>query len=107
MAIINNSASDTYGYGRDNQDSAISNVATANLVEQYSISGSKNVQNKSFRPGEILSYYITATNTGTDSLYNVTFTDDLGGVGGLLTYVDDISICKLKWCYFADNSSFS
>ena len=78
------------------------------MVEQYSISGSKNVQNKSFRPGEILFCYITATNTGTDSLYNVTFTDDLGGVGGLLTYVDgSISICKLKWCYFADNSSFS
>ena len=78
MATINNSASATYGYGRDSQDSAVSNVVTANLLEEFSLSGSKNVQNPSFRPGEILSYYITATNTGTDSLYNLTFVDDLG-----------------------------
>ena len=88
MATINNSASATYGYGRDNQDSAVSNVATANLLEQFSLSGTKNVQNPSFRPGEILSYYITATNTGTDSLYNLTITDNLGGVGTPLTIVD-------------------
>ena len=56
MATINNSASATYGYGRTGQDSAVSNVATANLIEQYSLSGSKNVQNTSFRAGEILSY---------------------------------------------------
>ena len=47
MAQINNSASAIYGYGRDRQDSAISNVATANLIEQYALSGSKIVQ-KSF-----------------------------------------------------------
>ena len=88
MAIINNSASATYGYGRDNQDTAVSNIATANLLEQYSLSGSKNIQNPSFRPGEVLSYYITATNTGTDSLYNLTFTDDLGGTGTPLSFID-------------------
>lgn len=88
MATINNSASATYGYGRDIQDSAVSNVATANLIEQFSLSGVKRVQNTSFRPGEILSYYITATNTGTDSLYNLTIVDDLGGAGTPLTFVD-------------------
>lgn len=88
MAIINNSASATYGYGRDSQDTAVSNVATANLLEQFSFSGTKNVQNSSFRPGEIVSYYISATNTGTDSLYNLTFTDDLGGTGTPLSYID-------------------
>lgn len=88
MATINNSASATYGYGRDNQDSAVSNVATANLIEQFSLSGTKRVQNASFRPGEILSYYITATNTGTDSLYNLTIVDDLGGTGTPLSFVD-------------------
>ena len=88
LAIINNSASATYGYGRSGQDSAVSNVATANLLEPYSLTGSKNVQNSAFRPGDILSYYITATNTGTDSLYNLTFTDNLGGVGSPLTFVD-------------------
>lgn len=88
MAIINNSASATYGYGRDSQDTAVSNVATANLLEQFSLTGSKNVQNTSFRPGEIVSYYISATNTGTDNLYNLTFTDNLGGAGNLLTFIE-------------------
>lgn len=88
MAIINNSASATYGYGRDSQDTAVSNVATANLLEQFSLTGSKNVQNSSFRPGEIVSYYISATNTGTDNLYNLTFTDDLGGTDAPLVFVD-------------------
>lgn len=87
MAIINNSASATYGYGRDSQDTAVSNIATANLLEQFSLSGTKNVQNSSFRPGEIISYYISATNNGTDSLYNLTFTDDLGGTGTPLSYI--------------------
>ena len=85
---INNSASATYGYGREGSDSAISNVATANLLEQYSLTGTKNIQNTSFRPGEILSYYITATNTGTDSLFNLTFTDDLGGQLLPLSFID-------------------
>ena len=88
LATINNSASATYGYGRNNQDSAVSNVVTANLLEEFSLSGTKNVQNTSFRPGEILSYYITVTNTGTDSLYNVTISDNLGGTGTPLTFVD-------------------
>ena len=88
MATINNSASAVYGYGRDNQDTAVSNVATANLLEQFSLSGVKNVQNPSFRPGEVLSYYITATNTGTDNLYNLTFSDDLSGAGNQLTFID-------------------
>ena len=85
---INNSASATYGYGRDGSDSATSNVATANLLEQFAMTGSKNIQNPSFRPGEILSYFVTATNTGTDSLFNLTFTDDLGGAGSPLSFVD-------------------
>lgn len=85
---INNSASATYGYGREGSDSATSNVATANLLEQFAIVASKNIQNQSFRPGEILSYYITATNTGTDSLFNLTITDDLGGSESLLSFVD-------------------
>ena len=93
---INNSASATYGYGREGSDSAISNVAVANLLEQFSLAGSKNVQNTSFRPGEILSYYITSTNTGTDSLYNLTFTDDLGGTSTPLTFVDSSAYLSLN-----------
>lgn len=93
---INNSASATYGYGRDGSDSAVSNVAVANLLEQYAIDASKNVQNTYFRPGEILSYYISATNTGTDSLYNLTFTDDLGGAGTPLSFVDSSAYLNLN-----------
>lgn len=85
---INNSASATYGYGREGSDSATSNVVVANLLEQFAMTGSKNLQNSSFRPGEILSYYITAENTGTDSLFKLTFTDDLGGAGAPLSYID-------------------
>lgn len=85
---INNSASATYGYGRDGSDSATSNVVIANLLDQFSMTAVKNVQNSGFRPGEILSYYITVTNTGTDSLFNLTISDDLGGVGNPLTFVD-------------------
>lgn len=85
---ISNVASATYGYGRDGQDSATSNVAVANLLDQFSVVGSKNIQNPNFRPGEILSYYITATNTGTDSLFNLTFSDDLGGTGTPLSFID-------------------
>lgn len=85
---INNTASATYGYGRDGQDSATSNVAVTNLLDQFSMTGEKNVQNTTFRPGEILSYFITATNTGTDSLFNLTIVDDLGGATNPLTFVD-------------------
>ena len=85
---ISNTASATYGYGRDGQDSATSNVAVANLLDQYSATGIKEIQNPNFRPGEILSYYISTTNTGTDSLFNLTITDDLGGAGTPLSFVD-------------------
>lgn len=39
---INSVASATYGYGRDSQASAVSNVATTNLVEEFAIFGAKN-----------------------------------------------------------------
>ena len=96
MAQINNSASATYGYGRDRQDSAISNVATANLIEQYALSGSKIVQNTYFRPGEILSYYISTTNTGTDPLYNLSINDALGDNDTILSYVDGSAYLTLN-----------
>jgi len=87
MPIINNSASATYNYGEDQSSSATSNVATANLLDTYSITGEKGVLSGTFRPGENETYYIQVTNSGTSSLYDVTVSDDLGGATNPLTYV--------------------
>ena len=55
---INNVASATYGYGRDSRASAVSNIATTNLIEDYAISGTKTPLNEEFRPGENITYQI-------------------------------------------------
>ena len=86
--IINNSASATYGYGETRSGSAQSNIATASLLDEFSIVGTKGVLNTSYRPGENLTYYVQVENNGTSSLYNVTVSDDLGGAGNPLTYVE-------------------
>ncbi len=93
---INNSATATYGYGRTGSDTAVSNIAVANLLEQFAMTGTKSVQNPNFRPGEILSYYITATNNGTDSLFNLTITDNLGGADTPLTFIDGSAYLSLN-----------
>lgn len=86
--IINNSASATFGYGDQRIGSAVSNVASASLLDEFSISGNKGVLNTTYRPGENLTYYIQVENTGTNALYNVTVSDDLGGATNPLTYVE-------------------
>ena len=78
---INNVASAIYGYGRDSSGSAVSNIATTNLIEDYAISGVKTPLKTEFRPGENVTYQIYVRNDGTLPLYNVTISDDLGGVG--------------------------
>ena len=84
---INNVASATYGYGRDSQGSAVSNIATTNLIEDYAIFGSKTVLKEEFRPGENITYQIYVRNDGTLPLYNVTVSDDLGGAGNPLSFI--------------------
>lgn len=88
MATINNIASVTYSFGRSETASAVSNTATTNLIEEYSISGSKITNNETFRNGENLTYQISVSNDGTSSLYNVTISDDLGGASNPLTFLD-------------------
>lgn len=88
MATINNTASVTYSFGRSETASAVSNTATTNLIEEYSISGSKISNNETFRNGENLTYQISVSNDGTSSLYNVTVSDDLGGETNPLTFLD-------------------
>ena len=85
---INNVASITYGYGRSGSDSAVSNTATTNLIEDYAISAYKLSNNQSFRVGENITYQIHISNDGTLDLYNVTMSDDLGGTGNPLSFVD-------------------
>lgn len=85
---INNTASITYAFGRSETASAVSNTATTNLIEEFSISGSKLTNNSSFRNGENLTYQITVSNDGTSSLYNVTVSDDLGGSTNPLSFLD-------------------
>ena len=84
---INNVATATYGYGRDSQASAVSNIATTNLIEDYAIFGSKTSLKLEFRPGENITYQIYVRNDGTLPLYNVTVEDDLGGTGNPLSFV--------------------
>ena len=84
---INNVASATYGYGRDSRASAVSNIATTNLIEDYAISGTKTPLNEEFRPGENITYQIYVRNDGTEPLYNVTVTDDYGAAGNPLSFV--------------------
>ena len=86
--IINNVASAPYNYGRSESGSAISNTATTNLLEEFSISGTKLSNNDTFRNGENITYQISVTNDGLSSLYNVTIFDDLGGVTNPLTFLD-------------------
>lgn len=100
MPIINNSASATYDYGTSQTGSAISNVASANLLETYSITGVKGALSGTFRPGENETYYIQVTNNGTSSLYDVTVSDDLGGATNPLTYVSGTG-------YFVINEVFT
>ena len=88
MATINNTASVTYNYGRSESGSAISNTATTNLIEEYSISATKLSNNQTFRNGENITYQVAVTNDGTSSLYNVTVIDNLGGTPSPMTFLD-------------------
>ncbi|MBQ7917735.1 MAG: DUF11 domain-containing protein [Clostridia bacterium] len=85
---INNTASITYGYGRSGTDSAVSNTATTNLIEDFAISAYKLSNNEFFRVGENITYQVHISNDGTLDLYNVTMSDNLGGTGNPLSFVE-------------------
>lgn len=88
MPILNNFANLTYTSGTES-NSATSNTVSTNLVAAYSISSAKYSNNVSWRPGENVTYQVSITNDGTETLFNVTVTDDLGGTGSPLTYLAD------------------
>lgn len=84
--ILNNSAILTYNSGA-NTGSAASNVVSTSLLDSYSLEVQKFTANDSWRPGENITYLVTVTNTGTQPLYAVEVTDDLGGAVTTLAYV--------------------
>lgn len=93
---INNTASATYTYGRNIRDSATSNTTSTLLIKEFAISAYKSSLNTSFRSGENITYYIVISNDGTGTLYNVTISDDLGGAGALLAYVDSSATVNIN-----------
>lgn len=89
--ILNNSATLTYNSG-DNTASAASNVVSTSLLDSYSLTAQKVSANDSFRPSENITYLVTVTNTGTQPLFDVEITDDLGGTGVPLAYVENSAL---------------
>lgn len=88
MAIINNTATVRYSAGRAGADTAVSNVATAELIEEYALSATKTALNNGFVPGENITYILQVTNTGTEPVFSVTVSDDLGGATLPLTFLE-------------------
>ena len=76
--ILNNSATLTYNSG-ENSGSAASNVVSTSLLDSYSITAQKFTANDSWRPGENITYLVTVKNTGTQPVFAVQITDNLGG----------------------------
>lgn len=93
---INNTASATYTYGRNIRDSATSNTTSTLLIKEFAISAYKSSLNPTFRAGENISYYIVISNDGTGTLYNVTISDDLGGSGSVLSFVDSSATLNIN-----------
>ncbi len=89
--ILNNSATVSYNSG-DNTGSAASNVVSTSLLDSYSLTALKSTANDSWRPGENITYLVTVTNNGTQPLYAVEVTDDLGGVGTPLSYLANSAV---------------
>ncbi len=72
MAIFSNQATLTY-----NGVSTNSNIAYGEILDV--ITAAKTAIEQSYRPGEVVSYVLTVTNTASTQLNGITVTDDLGG----------------------------
>lgn len=87
MAILNNFATLTYNSG-ENTGAATSNVVSTNLLDSYVLTATKISLNQDWRSKENITYLVTVTNAGTEPLYAVEITDDLGGVNAPLEYLE-------------------
>lgn len=85
--ILNNFATLTYNSGADT-GAATSNVVSTNLLDSYSLTADKVSLNEDWRPGENITYLVTVTNTGTQPLFAVQVTDNLGGASVPLEYLE-------------------
>lgn len=72
---ITNQATLTYQYGTSTA-SAASNIATATLQDPLTLT--KSALDSGYRAGEDVTYILTAANTSTNALTNLTLTDNLG-----------------------------
>lgn len=83
-----NRAQITYNFG-DMQGEATSNTTNTTLLDQYTMTVTKDAVNTTVRPGGDAVYVVRVDNNGSGTLYNVTVTDDLGTPGATdpLTYV--------------------
>lgn len=87
MAVtIRNSANVTFNYA-GKTGSAVSNVATATLLDAYGLTAQKLSQNAEWRPAENLTYTVSVENNGTEPIYAISIQDDLGGAAPLMSYV--------------------
>lgn len=77
--IISNQATATYTFeGSREARTAVSNVATTTLLDDYSLEVNKQNYQQCFRPGENVTYSIRVSNTGCRKLKDFIIVDDLG-----------------------------
>jgi len=95
---INNTANVNYKFGTEGSGSAVSNVASTTLQDAFALTGTKGSNNSDFMLGENITYQITVHNEGTQTLYNITIEDNLGGEnvmtymeGSAMAFIDGVS----------------
>lgn len=78
---LNNSANITYSYsGATAPGSVTSNTTSTMLLDEFSLHATKTALVQSFRPGDQLAYVFQLENNGQGPVYNITISDDLGGL---------------------------
>ncbi len=78
---LNNYANVSYSYsGAVTPGSVTSNTTLTTLLDEYSLFATKTALVNTFRPGDRLAYVLQLENNGQGPIYNITVSDDLGGV---------------------------
>ena len=89
METMTNQAFVTFSYdGSSETKTNQSNIVTSSIRDKYSLSVEKISTTECFRVGENISYIVTVKNTGCDCFSRFSVSDNLGGEGNLLSYVD-------------------
>ncbi len=85
--ILQNSANITYEFAGQ-RDTATSNIATTNLLEEYNLKATKQSQNSSWRPAENLTFLLRINNDGIKPIFAISIQDNLGGTDPLMVFVE-------------------